>query len=86
MAGEIDWSGLAGSSGWNKLFDRYYRKREIYEMAWGEVRTAPSPRIPIHMDGWKARRVPVSFASSSQGSSRPRVVSPAGGLACGQLP
>mmetsp|Transcript_38830 Transcript_38830/g.91850 ORF Transcript_38830/g.91850 Transcript_38830/m.91850 type:complete len:845 (+) Transcript_38830:58-2592(+) len=37
MAGEIDWSGLAGSSGWNKLFDRYYRKREIYEMAWGEV-------------------------------------------------
>jgi len=38
MAEEIDWSGLAGSSGWNKLFDRYYRKREIYEMAWGEVR------------------------------------------------
>jgi len=37
MAEEIDWSALAGSSSWNKLFDRYYRKREIYEMAWERV-------------------------------------------------
>ena len=24
-----DWSLTAGSSTWNKLFDRYYRKKEV---------------------------------------------------------
>eukprot|EP00282_Hemiselmis_andersenii_P020190 CAMPEP_0172028836 /NCGR_PEP_ID=MMETSP1041-20130122/17795_1 /TAXON_ID=464988 /ORGANISM="Hemiselmis andersenii, Strain CCMP439" /LENGTH=111 /DNA_ID=CAMNT_0012684929 /DNA_START=136 /DNA_END=471 /DNA_ORIENTATION=+ len=31
-----DWSLTAGSSTWNKLFDRYYRKKELYAMEWGD--------------------------------------------------
>uniref|UniRef100_A0A7S4PFI6 Vacuolar protein sorting-associated protein 16 homolog n=1 Tax=Guillardia theta TaxID=55529 RepID=A0A7S4PFI6_GUITH len=33
----MDWAHLAGAGGWNKLFDRYYRKQEIYEMSWSDV-------------------------------------------------
>ena len=33
----MDWAHLAGAGGWNKLFDRYYRKQEIYEMSWNDV-------------------------------------------------
>ena len=33
----VDWSYRAGASSWNKLFDRYYRKTELYSMRWGSV-------------------------------------------------
>ena len=31
----VDWSQRGGASTWNKLFDRYYRKVEIYSLQWG---------------------------------------------------
>lgn len=34
---ELDWSDAAGASTWNKLFDRYYRRSEIYTMQWENV-------------------------------------------------
>ena len=28
---------MTGASSWNKLYDRYYRKLEMYKMQWEEV-------------------------------------------------
>lgn len=33
----LDWTDAAGASTWNKLFDRYYRRSEIYSMQWENV-------------------------------------------------
>ena len=43
-----DWSQKGGASSWNKLFDRYYRKLELYSMQWeeqdlGKIVIAASP-------------------------------------------
>jgi hypothetical protein len=32
----MDWAEATGANSWNKLYDRYYRKQEIYNMQWGE--------------------------------------------------
>ena len=32
-----DWSLRGGASSWNKLFDRYYRKFELFPMQWGSL-------------------------------------------------
>lgn len=30
----MDWAEITGASSWNKLYDRYYRKQEMYQMQW----------------------------------------------------
>jgi hypothetical protein len=33
----MDWAEITGASSWNKLYDRYYRKQEMYKLQWGEL-------------------------------------------------
>ena len=32
----MDWAEATGAHSWSKLYDRYYRKQQMYRLAWGD--------------------------------------------------
>jgi hypothetical protein len=81
----MDFAEITGASSWNRLYDRHYRKQEVYEMQWAahdvdlskmKVSGAPfSGPLALIRDSSK-----ISMVSASTVRNNLNIFSSAGGL------
>ena len=79
----MDWAEMTGASSWNKLYDRYYRKVEMYKMEWDEVDLAKMKVSGAPFSGPLAMlrdASKISMVSASTVRNTLNIYSSAGGL------